>query len=91
MDNGKVQIKTVPTGVPDLDIVLGGGLPEYSFNVIAGAPGSGKTTLVHQIVFENASSERPASISPYWANRRSKCCATSRIILFSTPAKLRRT
>jgi circadian clock protein KaiC len=60
MDNGKVQIKTVPTGVPDLDIVLGGGLPEYSFNVIAGAPGSGKTTLVHQIVFENASSERPA-------------------------------
>jgi len=60
MDNGKVQMKTVPTGVPDLDIVLGGGLPEYSFNVIAGAPGSGKTTLVHQIVFENASAERPA-------------------------------
>ena len=52
---GKVKIKTLNTGIPDLDIVLGGGLPEYSFNVIAGAPGSGKTTLAHQIVFANAS------------------------------------
>ena len=57
---GKVRINTLPTGIPDLDIVLGGGLPEYSFNVIAGAPGSGKTTLAHQIVFANASASRPA-------------------------------
>lgn len=57
---GKVKISTLPTGIPDLDIVLGGGLPEYSFNVIAGAPGSGKTTLAHQIVFANASPSRPA-------------------------------
>ncbi|MGO8672494.1 MAG: RAD55 family ATPase [Capsulimonadaceae bacterium] len=57
---GKAKIRTLPTGVPDLDVVLGGGLPEYSFNVIAGAPGSGKTTLAHQIVFANASRERPA-------------------------------
>jgi circadian clock protein KaiC len=40
--------------------VLGGGLPEYSFNLIAGGPGSGKTTLAHQIVFANATVERPA-------------------------------
>jgi circadian clock protein KaiC len=40
--------------------VLGGGLPEYSFNLIAGGPGSGKTTLAHQIKFANASTERPA-------------------------------
>lgn len=57
---GKVRISTLPTGIPDLDVVLGGGLPEYSFNVIAGAPGSGKTTLAHQIVFANASASRPA-------------------------------
>src|SRR5580704_19373044 len=57
---GKVRMKTLPTGIPDLDVVLGGGLPEYSFNVIAGAPGSGKTTLAHQIVFANASASRPA-------------------------------
>src|SRR6185503_313800 len=57
---GSVTITRLPTGVPGLDMVLGGGLPEYSFNVIAGAPGSGKTTLAQQIVFAHASPERPA-------------------------------
>jgi circadian clock protein KaiC len=46
--------------VPGLDVVLGGGLPEYSFNLLAGGPGSGKTTLAQQIVFANATVERPA-------------------------------
>ncbi len=48
------------TGVPGLDAVLGGSLPEFSFNIIAGAPGAGKTTLAQQIMFANASVERPA-------------------------------
>src|SRR6202166_3620294 len=56
----KVRINKLPTGVPGLDEILGGGLPEFSFNIIAGAPGSGKTTLAHQIVFANATPERPA-------------------------------
>ena len=53
-------IRSLPSGVPGLDAVLGGGLPEYSFNLIAGGPGSGKTTLAHQIIFANASVARPA-------------------------------
>ena len=53
-------IRSLPSGVPGLDAVLGGGLPEYSFNLIAGGPGSGKTTLAHQIMFANATVERPA-------------------------------
>ncbi len=56
----KVSIKKLPTGISGLDTVLGGGLPEFSFNIIAGAPGSGKTTLAHQIVFANATPESPA-------------------------------
>ena len=56
----RVLIRQLPTGVPGLDEILGGGLPEYSFNIIAGAPGCGKTTLAHQIIFANASPERPA-------------------------------
>jgi len=61
-DQGKdrVPIRQLPTGVPGLDEILGGGLPEYSFNIIAGAPGCGKTTLAHQIMFANATPERPA-------------------------------
>jgi circadian clock protein KaiC len=79
-----VPIGRIPTGVPGLDEILGGGqsapggqggpedqsgpgskaghegLPEYSFNIIAGAPGCGKTTLAHQIMFANASPQAPA-------------------------------
>lgn len=47
----KVNIRRLPTGVPGMDEVLGGGVPEFSFNLIAGAPGSGKTTLAHQMMF----------------------------------------
>ena len=43
-----------------MDLVLGGGIPDYSFNLIAGGPGSGKTTLAHQLVFANATVEKPA-------------------------------
>ncbi len=56
----KVTINRLSTGVPGLDVVLGGGLPEYSFNVIAGQPGCGKTTLAHQMMFALATRERPA-------------------------------
>ncbi len=56
----RVKIVQLATGVPGLDEILGGGLPEFSFNLVAGAPGSGKTTLAHQIVFANGSVERPA-------------------------------
>jgi circadian clock protein KaiC len=53
-------VRNVPTGVTGLDAVLGGGLCEYSFNLIAGAPGTGKTTLVQQVLFANATAERTA-------------------------------
>jgi circadian clock protein KaiC len=56
----KVKIRQLPTGVHGLDGILGGGLPEFAFNIIAGSPGCGKTTLAHQIVFANATPRRPA-------------------------------
>ncbi|HYJ79812.1 MAG TPA: ATPase domain-containing protein [Longimicrobiaceae bacterium] len=56
----RVRIKHMATGVPGLDAVMGGGIPEYSFNLIAGEPGGGKTTFAHQVMFTNATPERPA-------------------------------
>src|SRR6266853_4721444 len=56
----RVVINKLPTGVRGLDEVLGGGLPEYSFNLIAGAPGTGKTTLAQQILFTLGTEARPA-------------------------------
>jgi circadian clock protein KaiC len=50
----------VPTGVPGLDEVLGGGFEPGSVVVLGGAPGTGKTILAQQICFANATTERRA-------------------------------
>lgn len=55
----KIKMETLPTGVRGLDLILGGGLPSMSFNIIAGMPGGGKTTLAHQIMFTNATAQKP--------------------------------
>ena len=56
----KVVIRKLPTGVQGLDDILGGGVPEFSLSLIGGAPGGGKTTLVLQFAFANATVARPA-------------------------------
>lgn len=43
------------TGVPNLDFVLGGGIPEGDILLAIGPAGSGKTTLALQIAFHTAS------------------------------------
>ncbi|WP_136414611.1 ATPase domain-containing protein [Herbaspirillum sp. ST 5-3] len=55
--SNSVSIKRLETGIPGLDSLFGGGIPEFSFNLIAGTPGSGKTTLAHQIMFALTSAE----------------------------------
>ncbi len=54
-----MSLRLLRTGVPGLDEVLGGGLPALSFNLIAGGPGSGKTTMAMQLLFETSTAERP--------------------------------
>jgi circadian clock protein KaiC len=56
----KVDLRLLATDVPGLDTILGGGLPELSFNIIGGAPGSGKTTFAQQIMFSAATPQRKA-------------------------------
>jgi circadian clock protein KaiC len=56
----RVQIGRLLTGVPGFDELMGGGVPEFSFNLIAGTPGSGKTTLAHQMMFSLANPDRRA-------------------------------
>ena len=47
-------IGLVETGVPNLDQVLGGGLPWTGIALVLGPPGSGKTTMAQQIAFHRA-------------------------------------
>jgi len=45
------KIRRVPLGIPVLDTVFGGGVIEGSIILVAGNPGTGKTTLAAQIVY----------------------------------------
>ncbi len=47
------SLQLISTHVPNLDEILGGGIPIYSVNIIAGPSGSGKTILTQQIMFHN--------------------------------------
>lgn len=51
-----------PTGVPNLDAILGGGLARGSLIIVMGPPGSGKTILANQIAFAGASHGRSAMV-----------------------------
>lgn len=50
------------TGSPHLDSILGGGLPRGALTLILGLPGSGKTTLASQIMFNAARAGKSALI-----------------------------
>ncbi|QJX01204.1 ATPase domain-containing protein [Frigoriglobus tundricola] len=84
----RVTIRKLPTGVPGLDEILGGGLPEYSFNIIAGSPGGGKSTLAHQVVFANATPERPALYFTVLGEPALKMLRYQQQFKFFDPAKL---
>lgn len=81
-------IRNVASGIPGLDTILGGGICEYSFNLIAGAPGVGKTTLVQQILFENATPERPALYFTVLGEPTIKMIRYQRQFRFFDPARV---
>jgi len=46
-----LDLKRISTGIPGLDGILLGGIPEFANILLAGAPGSGKTILTQNILF----------------------------------------
>jgi circadian clock protein KaiC len=86
----KVRIRQLPTGVRGLDDIFGGGLPEYSFNILAGAPGCGKTTLAHQIIFANATAQKPALYFTVLGEPALKMLRYQQQYTFFDPAKLKK-
>jgi len=57
---GGPEVPGLASGVPGLDLVLGGGLEGGALVVVAGSPGTGKTILAQQICFSRATSAYPA-------------------------------
>src|SRR5436190_228482 len=83
-----VPIQRLPSGVAKLDSILGGGWPEYSFNLIVGEPGCGKTTLAHQFMFLNATPERPALYFTVLGEPMLKMLRYQQQFTFFDPAKV---
>ena len=51
---GQASLERVPTGIPGLDTVLGGGLLKAGIYIVRGEPGAGKTILGNQFCFNHA-------------------------------------
>ena len=52
-DIGNPELERVPSGVPGIDTILGGGFFKGGLYIIQGTPGTGKTTLGNQICFNH--------------------------------------
>jgi len=48
------MVTRIKTGIPGLDKLMQGGLPQGSINLISGTPGTGKSILCSQIAFDQA-------------------------------------
>jgi circadian clock protein KaiC len=88
MTGGDTPMRRIRTGVPGLDAALGGGIPELSFNLIAGGPGAGKTTLAQQILFANATAERPGLYFTVLGEPTLKMIRYQRQYTFFDPARV---
>jgi circadian clock protein KaiC len=81
-------VKRLATGIPELDVVLGGGLGAGSLVILAGGPGTGKTTLAEQICFANATPARKAIYYTTLSESPSKLVRHLEPFTFFDPAAL---
>ncbi len=82
------RAKRISTGVPDLDLVLGGGLSPGSVIIIAGEAGTGKTILAQQICFANATREHKAVYYTTLSEPHSKLVENLQEFTFFDPSSL---
>ena len=48
------DLEKIHTGIPELDMVLRGGLPKQRIHLVEGRPGSGKTTIGLRFLIDGA-------------------------------------
>ena len=76
------------TGNDELDAILGGGFPANGIHVLMGSPGTGKTILVEQLCFANASPGRPILYVATFSEPMQKLVGFLQEFTFTVPEKL---
>jgi len=76
------------TGIPNLDVMLGGGVPRGALVLVVGPPGSGKTTLANQMAFTAARAGRRVLILTALSEPTNKLVTNLRSLSFFDEAFL---
>jgi circadian clock protein KaiC len=79
---------SVTTGVPQLDLLLGGGIVSNSLLLVAGPPGSGKTVLAAQIAFAAAQRGEQVLFVTAFSEPHSKLLSNLQSFAFFDPARI---
>jgi circadian clock protein KaiC len=79
------ELDRFPSGVPGLDVVLGGGFLRKSTYIIMGPPGAGKTILGNQICFHHVASGGRALYVTLLAESHARMIAHLRSLRFFDP------
>ncbi len=80
-----MSLEVLETGIPYLDDILGGGLPRGAIAMVVGAPGTGKTTLAHQMAFHAASQGAATLYLTGYSETHAKLLAYGRGFRFFAP------
>src|SRR6266576_2056796 len=76
------------TGVPNLDLILGGGLVRRSLAMVIGTPGTGKTIMAEQIAFHTAEQGAAILYLTGYSETHDKLLSHSRGLTFIRPELL---
>jgi len=79
------RLERFDTGVPNLDLVLGGGLLRGTIVMVIGPPGSGKTILGQQIAFRAAARGEAALYFTGYSETHDKLLAHNRSLDYFAP------
>src|SRR3954453_5301239 len=83
-----MSLELLETGIPYLDVLLGGGLPRGAVAMVVGAPGTGKTTLAQQMAFHAASQGASTLYLTGYSETHAKLLAYGRGLRFFDPEQV---
>src|SRR5690242_21359365 len=82
------RLERFDTGVPNLDLVLGGGLLRGTIVMVIGLPGSGKTILAQQIAFRAAARGERVLYFTGYSETHEKLLAHNRSLDYFAPVAI---